>query len=189
MNPCPFCNSTHVEVVYYNRPCVVCRNCGACGPASKEMIYFGPRDQASFKAEAIELWNTRPGNGELIPKTAKTKAATKEASQEGLKWADWFRSLLPQEINLGASWRNRWGLCFDALFDIDKRNEKDVIDVCMWARHDGFWMKNFLSPLKLRQRDPHGILYFDKLLMLMNADKRPEVRPTLGRPSNGAPQL
>lgn len=86
----------------------------------------------------------------------------KQASERGLKFADWFRSTLPADIRLSKGWREKWAICFDDMLRLDGRDPEQVWKICQWARADEFWQKNFLSPSKLRERDQGGIQYFDR---------------------------
>lgn len=86
-------------------------------------------------------------------------------SLRGGEFADWFRGLLG-ERKLPAGWRAAWARCFDNLRRLDARSEKEIAAVCLWARGNQFWRKNFFTPLKLRQwqQDAEGnktLLYFD----------------------------
>jgi hypothetical protein len=56
--PCPFCGCTILEVVLYNRPCVVCQGCGADGP-SAQFLTSGEDNRTQARAEARQLWNQR----------------------------------------------------------------------------------------------------------------------------------
>lgn len=80
---------------------------------------------------------------------------------EGELFADWFKTLLPETIRLSKTWRSEWAKTYDALVRIDKRTPEQIRQVCQWARADSFWARNFMSPLKLRQRNGDKILYFD----------------------------
>lgn len=59
--PCPFCGGTDLEVVLYNRPCVVCRSCDADGPSAQRLMPdpSQPDNRNAAKLEAVELWNRR----------------------------------------------------------------------------------------------------------------------------------
>ena len=62
-----------------------------------------------------------------------------EVSAWGIEMADWFRTLLPAEMNLGDAWRAKWAKCFDDLLRLDKRTHEQIVAVCQWARADDFW--------------------------------------------------
>jgi len=94
--------------------------------------------------------------------------SAKAASERGLKFADWFRSLLPSSVRLASSWRDKWAKCFDDLVRLDGRTEAEIAKVCQWARANEFWQQNFLTPVKLRQRDRQGVMYYDRFLAAMN---------------------
>lgn len=91
-------------------------------------------------------------------------------------FAKWFRTLLPAEMRLAEGWAAAWAQCYDQMTRLDGRTPEQIRDVCQWARRDEFWRKNFLSPLKLRQRDSGQVMYFDRFLAKMST----------GRPSGAA---
>ena len=80
---------------------------------------------------------------------------------EGGEFAEWFRTTLPAGMNLAANWRTKWGKAFDDLVRLDKREPSEIREVARWARRDPFWSSQFLSPLKLRDRNREGVQYFD----------------------------
>lgn len=59
---------------------------------------------------------------------------------------------------------------FDKLIRIDGYTPKDIESAIQKARDDPFWEKNFLSPVKLRDKDKSGVYYIDRFLKL----KKPE---------------
>ena len=109
------------------------------------------------------------GSDEKPKRVRKPKAEKPKASERGYKFADWFKTLLPADIRLAATWRDQWAHCFDELLRLDNREDKAIAAVCQWARKDDFWQKNFLSPLKLRSRNGDGIQYFDVFTEAMKA--------------------
>jgi hypothetical protein len=57
--------------------------------------------------------------------------------------------------------KNAWMDVIDKLIRIDKHKPEMIIKVITWARGDLFWKRNFLSLLKLRDKNNEGIMYFD----------------------------
>jgi hypothetical protein len=53
---------------------------------------------------------------------------------------------------------------FDKLIRIDGYKEDQIKSAVQWARCDDFWSTNFLSPLKLRNKDKNGVKYIDIFL-------------------------
>lgn len=92
----------------------------------------------------------------ILPKSRK-----KEVSEDGLRFAEWFYSLLPDGQKLEKNWKQNWAECYDLMLSEDKRTKKEIQEVCRWGRNDAFWASNFLSPLKLRKRDGNGTMYYD----------------------------
>lgn len=58
--PCPFCGGTHLEVIFYNTPCVVCHDCYANG-AQAERLRADVDNRPEAARQARELWNRRAG--------------------------------------------------------------------------------------------------------------------------------
>ena len=56
--PCPFCGSHSVEVMLYNQPTVVCRDCLSGGPAARRLRAHED-NRVAARLEAVELWNRR----------------------------------------------------------------------------------------------------------------------------------
>jgi hypothetical protein len=84
-----------------------------------------------------------------------------------LIFADWFKSTLPANTNLGPNWRNSFAETFDELVRLDKRDPEEIRRVSAWARSDSFWQSAFMSPAKLRKRNKDGIQTFDFLVAKM----------------------
>jgi len=64
---------------------------------------------------------------------------------------------------------------FDKLIRIDNYSANEIKAAITWARNDDFWTSNFLSPLKLRNKDKNGVKYIDIFLAknLKNGKNRP----------------
>jgi hypothetical protein len=115
-----------------------------------------------------------PEGQEGIPKKEiQRRVSNIEISSEGLDFADWFKSTLPESINLPSNWRNSFAKDFHELVRLDKRDPDEIRRVSAWARSDSFWKSNFMSPAKLRKRNKDGIQTFDVLVAKMTT-------PTLG---------
>ena len=69
--------------------------------------------------------------------------------------------------------KNKWLECLDKIQRIDKYNLRDVYNVAKDLRNDQFWAKNFLSILKLRNKDKNGIKYIDRFM----EDYRSKTKP------------
>jgi len=91
------------------------------------------------------------------------------ASERGIAFAEWFRTLLPDTINLSANWKNDWAKCYDQMIALDNRTPEEITKVCRWARADNFWQSNFMAPPKLRKANGEGVKYFDVFLAKSSA--------------------
>jgi len=107
---------------------------------------FSDEVQFPSKEDGHELFDYRKSN--------------KESSSEGVTFAVWFKSTLPETMNLKAGWQQSFAECFDELVRLDNRSPEEIRAVCQWARTDSFWRSNFMSPSKLRDRKD-GIQWFD----------------------------
>jgi len=72
--------------------------------------------------------------------------------------------------------------CFDNLIRIDKYTIEQIKQAILNARSEPFWDKNFLTPLKLRDKDKDGVLYIDKFLAIKS--KKQEETPKYERAAN-----
>lgn len=61
----------------------------------------------------------------------------------------------------------KWSKTFDYILRIDKRDIEDVKNVIKFCQDDSFWLKNILSPDKLRKQ-------YDRLLLEMRKPKKVE---------------
>jgi len=116
----------------------------------------------------------RAAAGMLEP--ASVKPGVAGASERGRGFAVWFRGTLAAEAKLTADWETTWARCFDDMLRLDGRTAEQIAAVCQWARAHDFWRGTFLTPLKLRQRDPGGVMYFDRFLAGMAGGARPPGR-------------
>ena len=71
------------------------------------------------------------------------------------------------------SQEKKWIECLDKIQRIDGYDLREVYQVAKDLRKDDFWKVNFLSLLKLRNRDKNGILYVDRF-MAMKQSKKPK---------------
>ncbi len=113
----------------------------------------------------------------LIDTSMKEEKKKEVPSDEGLKFADWFKTLIP-EINLSDNWKTKWAIVYDKLTRIDKRGKAEIAKVCQWARSDSFWSAQFLSPEKLRRRNNSGVQYYDVFKAKITSSSFPSVKKT-----------
>lgn len=101
-------------------------------------------------------------------------------TSEGQRFVLWFVELLEvtgAKPSLTPNVKESWAECYDKMLRLDGRTKDEIKEVCRWARDDAFWRKNFLSPMKLREKKD-GISYFDQFVARMSTD-----RPRAGRPA------
>lgn len=86
-------------------------------------------------------------------------------SEEGEKFALFFKNLLPPTQKITKANLTAWALTFDKLIR-DKRPKEEIYQVTEWARKDPFWGEqgNFLSASKLQKKNKDGVLYYDVFL-------------------------
>lgn len=65
--------------------------------------------------------------------------------------------------------------CFDKLVRIDGYTIKQIKQAILNARSEDFWIKNFQSPLKLRQKDKSGVMYIDIFIALSAKINKSEI--------------
>lgn len=91
-----------------------------------------------------------------------------------LGFARWFMTLLPKNMQdkITVSVFKGWMIAYDQLLRIDRRDPRQIVEICLWARKDEFWTTNFYSPAKLRKRSKNDkVLYYDLILLQMKKEK------------------
>jgi Helix-turn-helix domain len=94
-------------------------------------------------------------------KVIQRRVSIRESSTEGIQFAQWFKSSLPESVKLQDNWQQSFAKTYDDLVTLDKRTPEQILKVSRWARTDSFWQTNFMSPSKLRKRNRDAITYFD----------------------------
>lgn len=119
-------------------------------------------------------------NGSVNESVSKKKSSPSEIeiSDDGKKFANWFNDKMkPESIKPSEADIKAWGKIYDDLIRLDKKEKKEITDAVIWARTDDFWKNTFLSPLKLRKKDPQGIKYIDVFIEKMNAQTAKKEQP------------
>ena len=123
----------------------------------------------------------------ITNKSNQRRVTKRENSLEGNQFAIWFKSSLPESVNLKANWQESFAKVYDDLVRLDNRKPEQIREVCRWARTDSFWKTNFMSPAKLRDRNPGGIQYFDvfaeKMKPTGQTSNPPTQQPTTTKPT------
>jgi len=111
------------------------------------------------------------------PKPIKAK---QETSEDGQKFAAWFRSLLPESMPLPATWKADFARSYDEMIRIDKRTDDEISEVCQFGTSDPFWSKQLKRPGYLRKISKTvGIQHFDQILDAARAKPEAKQRPTI----------
>lgn len=76
----------------------------------------------------------------------------------------------------------KWHDCIRLLIENDGYKSDEIVKIATWARADNFWSPNFMSLLKLRNKNKDGVKYIDvfKSRMDSEAKKRNGVNGTKG---------
>jgi DNA-binding MarR family transcriptional regulator len=106
------------------------------------------------------------------------RKSKREISPEGIQFAQWFKSSLPQSMNLKTNWQQSFAETYDELVRLDNRSPEQIREVSRWARTEPFWKSNFMSPSKLRKRNSDGITYFDIFTEKMKQSTHHTPKPT-----------
>lgn len=168
-------------------------DCDGLANAMREVGWLEGRDAAlsfpnytrhngqSSKARALATERkNKQRHGANVTKTRPEKRREYISSERGKSFADWFKKLLPADIQPAGKWQEQWAKCYDDLI-ADGREPEQIAKVCQWARGDAFWGSNFMSPLKLRKKNRDGVAYFDVLAEKMKgapAAQKPVRIPT-----------
>lgn len=105
-------------------------------------------------------------------KGIQRRVSTYEVSSEGIQFAHWFKTTLPDSVKLKANWETSFAKAHDDLVKLDKRSPEEIRGVCQWARNDPFWQSNVMSPAKLRKKNRDGITYFDVIAAKIKSAKQ-----------------
>ena len=65
----------------------------------------------------------------------------------------------PQHLHPNKNQKTKWLETIEKLNRIDKIQFEKIIEIVKKTRQDQFWSKNFLSLVKLRKKNPDGIMY------------------------------
>jgi uncharacterized protein YdaU (DUF1376 family) len=89
-----------------------------------------------------------------------------EYRDESIRFAEWWsKELKPGTIKDNMTNRVKWAHTWFHLRETDGRaNGAEMCEAIAWARSEPFWSTNFLSPMKLRDKDKNGIMYIDRFL-------------------------
>jgi hypothetical protein len=120
----------------------------------------------------------KAGHKESPPKKPNRRNPKPEVSPEAVQFAQWYKSTLPETVNLKPSWQQSFAEIFDDLIRLDNRTPEQIREVCRWARYDSFWSSNFMSPAKLRKRNDDGVTYFDVFAQKMKQPASYPSKPT-----------
>jgi hypothetical protein len=123
----------------------------------------GGRTPVREGGEPGDTLTVREPSNEPQPPAAQKKED--EVSLDAQAFVEWFLDLLGKTgakiTPLTPANRANWALCYDRLIRIDGRSKEQIRAVCEWARNDTFWKRNFMSPMKLRDKKD-GVSYFDR---------------------------
>lgn len=89
-----------------------------------------------------------------------------EYRDESIRFSVWWaEELKPGTIKDNPTNRAKWAHVWFHLRETDGRaNGAEMSEAIMWARSEPFWSTNFMSPMKLREKDKSGIAYMDRFL-------------------------
>jgi hypothetical protein len=116
-----------------------------------------------------------PTENDLKPQTPSERKPTRVAPAPPLDYPENFKEL--PEGERFAIWfqiqygkpsipynPKKWATEYDRLTRIDKKTKDEVRTAVTWARADSFWVNQFESPMKLREKNKDGKLYIDVFL-------------------------
>lgn len=97
-----------------------------------------------------------------------------EISAVALKSFDFFANLFPENLRPKTkAQKNKWLETLDKLERIDQKDLREVYNICKIARADEFWKNNFLSILKLRNKNKDGVKYIDVFQQRFSGPTKP----------------
>ena len=92
-----------------------------------------------------------------VPKIEEKKPYSKGV----LQLATQFKNTLPKNMWPTKGIAEKWLDTLDKCIRIDGYTYEQVREIIEVYRNDGFWKKNFVSPIKLRRRNNEDVRYID----------------------------
>lgn len=115
------------------------------------------------------------GNEIVTTSESESESETKEekkSSEASEEFVSWFLKKIPHRmVPDSESILSKWRKCYDDMIRLDGRTQKEIAEVSSWALHDSFWQNQFFSPCKLREKNKHGIKYFDVFFTSMTKSR------------------
>ena len=99
-------------------------------------------------------------------KTIKIEEPPQELTIDDLADLDMAESMLKQikiEYPSTNSKPESWADGIRKLRILDNHDRSEILGLWLWCRNDPFWSSNVRSPLKFRERDKQGALWWDRL--------------------------
>jgi hypothetical protein len=121
----------------------------------------GTTDLSSRGLLTTLMSNLTPSIPRALPATTATATKPKGQSPEAIEFAQWFKTLLTDGIQVRQTDLTAWAKAYDEMVRLDKRNHHDIRAVCEWARNDRWYSPHFQSATRLRKRNSDGTMYFD----------------------------
>ncbi len=143
------------------------------------------RSKGKFEGYDLHLTLGSPGPGK--PKTENPKTENPQQSNNIINKDIYnnnkkLKTILPHFIDLfpdqfkpkTASNKQSWIDCLDKLERLDKYDLRLVYKIAKHFRDDQFWSKQFLTLLKLRNKDKNGLKYIDRFADLYQDQSKPD---------------
>ena len=80
---------------------------------------------------------------------------------DAFKFVEFWKTLMPVGFKYPEGHKTKYLDLYDKLVRIDGYKKDEIFQICQKAREDDFWSKNFMSPIKLRNKDKNGITYYE----------------------------
>ena len=140
------------------------------------------------KKQALPFWG-HTKNTRIKPSSTKDTSIdeSKNKLKSNKEWSpkikflveEYFKTLTEGQQVRFEKQRDKFHSCCDKLLRIDGFSEEEIRKAINFARYHDFWSQNFLSFLKLRQKDKIGVLYIE--VFLNKAEKQKKQSDTTPR--------
>jgi len=127
---------------------------GKEGANAKKKKAKAKQDQASAKQVLSKSKHS-------IEEDSIEEDSIEEYSSEVSECFDSIVKLFPDNTQPQNGSVDKWKDEIRKLIEIDNYSAQRVKEICNEARKDDFWSKNFLSIMKLRNKDKNGVKYID----------------------------
>lgn len=131
-------------------------------------------EQTSTKSTVIDNVNVNVNDNVINISSSTKNEFSQEVIQTFNSVVGYFETIPDTEIK-----KNKWLDCIDKLNRIDGLSFNEIIQIVKYGREDEFWNSNFLSLLKLRNKNKEDIYYWNVFKSKMKPKQEAKVTQSM----------